>query len=460
MFNGCTSLTTAPELPATELKEFHYQYMFSGCTSLSKVTCLAVNKAEGSTTNWLEGVAAEGVFVKDIQSTWEIGVNGIPEGWTVEELGTINAVTFTAEEAGSTIGLNYLSSYQALEYKTAYADWTSMSTSTNITLNNIGDKVYVRGVLSGNNTYSNYTQFKMTGKITASGNCNVLWNYNDLNAHLKEYCGQNMFSGCTSLIQAPELPATTLVNYCYGNMFSGCTSLTSAPELPASTLVDGCYSGMFTGCTSLTQAPELPATTLADFCYGYMFENCSRLTQAPELPATTLASNCYYSMFIRCSSLTQAPELPATTLAEHCYGSMFIRCSRLTQAPELPATTLANGCYSCMFDGCINLTTAPELPATTLEGYCYYSMFDGCINLTTAPELPASTLANNCYEYMFQNCSNLNYIKCLATNISATDCTNHWVSGVAPTGIFVKAVDASWSTGASGIPEGWTVIEE
>ena len=35
MFQGCTSLTTAPELPATTLQAGCYQYMFSGCTSLT-----------------------------------------------------------------------------------------------------------------------------------------------------------------------------------------------------------------------------------------------------------------------------------------------------------------------------------------------------------------------------------------------------------------------------------------
>ena len=34
MFAGCTSLTTAPELPATKLASNCYQSMFSGCTSL------------------------------------------------------------------------------------------------------------------------------------------------------------------------------------------------------------------------------------------------------------------------------------------------------------------------------------------------------------------------------------------------------------------------------------------
>ena len=36
---------------------------------------------------------------------------------------------------------------------------------------------------------------------------------------------------------------------------------------------------MFNGCTSLTQAPELPATTLADRCYYEMFYYCSKITE-------------------------------------------------------------------------------------------------------------------------------------------------------------------------------------
>ena len=35
MFKGCTSLTTIPALPATSLgNDGYYEYMFSGCTSL------------------------------------------------------------------------------------------------------------------------------------------------------------------------------------------------------------------------------------------------------------------------------------------------------------------------------------------------------------------------------------------------------------------------------------------
>ena len=149
--------------------------------------------------------------------------------------------------------------------------------------------------------------------------------------------------------------------------------------------------------------------------------------------------------------------LPATTLAGHCYRSMFRDCTSLQVIPELPATTLANYCYYDMFNGCTSLTIAPRLLATTLADYCYQGMFVDCTSLTEAPELLATTLAERCYAWIFQRCSNLRYIKCLATNMSATGCLYNWVEDVAQSGTFVKSSQASWSTGVSGIPSGWTV---
>ena len=48
LFSGCTSLTTAPSLPATTLTNYCYFYMFSDCTSLTTApslpaTMLAIN---------------------------------------------------------------------------------------------------------------------------------------------------------------------------------------------------------------------------------------------------------------------------------------------------------------------------------------------------------------------------------------------------------------------------------
>lgn len=145
----------------------------------------------------------------------------------------------------------------------------------------------------------------------------------------------------------------------------------------------------------------------------------------------------FYKLFYTCANIVSvsANFLPATALASSCYMDMFYYCNGLTAAPELPATTLTNSCYSGMFNRCFSLTTAPELPATTLIKYCYYEMFT--------------------------NCSKLNYIKMLATDISVVKCLFNWVSGVASTGTFVKNPNmTSLPTGISGIPSGWTVVND
>lgn len=75
--------------------------------------------------------------------------------------------------------------------------------------------------------------------------------------------------------------------------------------------------------------------------------------------------------------------------------------------------------------------------------------------------LPATTLRKNCYSQMFRGCTKLNYIKCLATDISAKDCTTNWLKGTSTKGTFVKAEGfEGWTTGDSGIPSGWTVLSE
>lgn len=126
-------------------------------------------------------------------------------------------------------------------------------------------------------------------------------------------------------------------------------------------------------------------------------------------------------------------------------------------------TALTNNyLFLSLFSGCTGLTSAENLimPATTLTTACYQYMFWGCTSLTTAPELPATTLANSCYSNMFRGCTSLNYIKCLATDISAYDCTYYWVLSVSSSGTFVKAASMNdWTTGVNGIPSGWTVID-
>ena len=425
MFQNCTSLTIPPALPATTLTNYCYQDMFNGCTSLTTTPVLSATTLTDSCYNYMFQYCTSLTTAPELPAT-TLANNCYYQMF----LGCTNLTT-APELPATTLAINC--------YRSMFQDCTHLTTAPELPATTLANNCY-NGMFKG---CTSITTAPVLSATTLANNC-----YN------------SMFNGCTSLTTAPELPASTLVDGCYDSMFSSCASLTAAPELPATTLAQQCYYGMFYGCTSLTTAPELPATTLKYNCYYMMFYNCTSLTTAPQLPATTLASNCYNYMFYGCTSLTTAPQLPATTLANKCYSSMFSRCTSLTTAPQLPATTLTDSCYREMFMNCTSLTTAPELPATTLTFYCYGSMFQGCASLTTAPELPATTLANNCYYGMFRFSSKVSSITCLATDISASNCVYNWTDGVKSTGTFTKAASmTSWTTGSSGIPSNWTVVD-
>lgn len=191
--------------------------------------------------------------------------------------------------------------------------WTTWDGTTTLSSEQYYDNyvLYLRGtgntVITGDSDSGSYKWVLTGSDISCIGNIETLLDYATVEAGnhptMGDYCYFAMFFGCTSLIQAPELPATTLASYCYMGMFFGCTSLTQAPALPATTLASYCYTGMFQGCTSLTQAPSLPATTLESNCYNGMFHSCTSLTKTPVLPATNLTTDCYSYMFKGCTKL-------------------------------------------------------------------------------------------------------------------------------------------------------------
>lgn len=216
----------------------------------------------------------------------------------------------------------------------------------------------------------------------------------------------------------------------YGDNFAGKTS-------------GGVFSHLFDGCVGLVSINNLKLVSTEHMSYRYMFRGCTSLTSLPSglLPATRMSG-------------------------ESCYGYMFSGCTSLTSIPSgfLPATVLSLECYESMFSHCTSLATVPQdlLPATTFDNdydwACYEYMFEYCTSLRTAPVLPATTLTRCCYRYMFRGCSSLNYIKCLATDISAEECTSHWVSGVSSSGTFIKNSKMnSWLRGGDGIPNNWTI---
>ena len=204
-------------------------------------------------------------------------------------------LTFEAKAAGTTVtfkSVNAPNISSPLEISINGGEWTTYSVNTPITLDSVGDKVMFRGTNAQYATSpSNYHNFSIIDSCYVYGNIMSLINATNYATTTSlgnsEYALACLFQGCTGLythtVKTLALPATELTEYCYSQMFSGCTHLTVAPELPTGeddngVLQEGCYQGMFEGCTSLTASPELPAKALVRGCYASMFSGCSNLS--------------------------------------------------------------------------------------------------------------------------------------------------------------------------------------
>lgn len=109
---------------------------------------------------------------------------------------------------------------------------------------------------------------------------------------------------------------------------------------------------------------------------------------------------------------------------------------------------------SQLFKNTQNLIDASNLIFPNFGKINYNSMFENCTSLQKSPVLYILPARN-----MFDGCSALSHITCLWISQNQIDTYYSWVKNVAATGTFVKATGANWSTGTTGIPEGWTVIE-
>ena len=317
MFQGCTSLTTAPELPATTLMEWCYAKMFYGCTSLTTAPVLSsqilvcgcydnmfngcsklnyikalfitnpIEYADDNvhlyapyTTNWLNGVASNGTFVKGMGVTWsKTGVDGIPTGWTAIETDWTETYDYLTTEAindcvftltvGSSVNLDKLKS---VEYSTDDGEtWTKTnnvaSTTVTVTTPTItaGNSVKWRCNGSGTSmtdythgsnstvyvsTFSSTDQYRISGKLQSLAGANT------------EGCGTfgALFKNSTNLMSVEDLElSNSLVSRAYTDMFKGCTSITTSPILRAPGLVNKAeaYYGLFQGCSNLNHITTL-----------------------------------------------------------------------------------------------------------------------------------------------------------------------------------------------------------
>ena len=463
LFQGCKSLTTAPDLPATTLVGFCYAYMFASCALTTTPELPATTLAE---------------FCYNHMFAWCESLTTIPE---------LPATTLAKSC-----------------YSYMFAGCTSLTQAPALPVTTLAESCY----------------------IDMFYDCTSLVNAPALPALILKYsCYNEMFRGCTSLTTGPELPAKELANWCYNNMFNGCTKLNYVKALftqlyddegPSNWLNNVSSTGTFvkskdatwtndkvgipSGWTVQVEGGVTPEPERDYLCFTSTDNSTVAMTQngtpdrsAGKVIQYKLNDGQWQTWDLSAISLTDGDkmylksddEIPVSetsdiykrfiisgyiaasgnimsllnfsdTLTPYAFYNLFQSCAALTTTSELPATTLANGCYNGMFSSCISLTQAPALPALILKYGCYNEMFRGCTSLTTGPELPAKELANWCYNYMFDGCTKLNYVKALFTQFNDAGPSN-WLRNVSATGTFVKSKDATWTNDEVGIPSGWTV---
>jgi hypothetical protein len=192
MFQGCSSLTTAPELPATTLAANCYSYMFSGCSSLTTAPELPATTLTLNCYSYM--------------------------------FSSCSSLT-TAPELPATTLANECYTYM-------FQNCKLLTSAPELPATNL-------------ETYCCYYMFSGCSSLTTAPELPA--------TSLASHCYEGMFYGCGKLTQAPAiLPATTLADYCYSLMFENCDSLTTAPELPATTLAKCCYNRMFKYCSNLS----------------------------------------------------------------------------------------------------------------------------------------------------------------------------------------------------------------
>lgn len=255
-----------------------------------------------------------------------------------------------------------------------------------------------------------------TGLKEVKGIPDTIYDWVDHGNNLGYGFGNEMFSGCTSLVSC-DLPKsiTKVPEACFRNCksmktvfngdgiveilkdaFNGCSSLLEASYTDVEKVGDNAFSG----CTSLITA-DLPKCTSIG---ASAFKNCSKMTQFNVNKCTTVGNGAMEG----CSSLKEI-KLLADEYGEYvfrnCTGAEKISV-KLDQYNKTPKT---------MFSGCSSLKTV-DGDLTKIE-ICASDTFNGCKALENI-NLPALRIIES---NAFLDCISLKSIKDGENAIAAAD---------------------------------------
>lgn len=321
MFEGDTHLIKTPELVATTPEVRCYYHMFYGCSSLSSVKVSFASWVEGSTEDWLSGVASSGVFYKPLAIPEEYGTSRIPEGWQVINTDEIECspglptdidplgvtveeqlpLTLTAVE-DSTVTLNAVGSptTSGLKFRTqSNASWSTYTPGTTIQLPAGKSVQFWNSAETLSLSTVSYAQLTGTGEFSCRGNLQSMLNYI---SSVPNYAFSYLFRGFP-MVNTPEMPADTVGEYGYSSLYRDIPYLTRSERLPALTVKNYAYGNMYAG-SGIEHPPVIAATTYLTGSLAGMFSDCGALLSAPHLLATSISRSCLLSAFRNCTHMT------------------------------------------------------------------------------------------------------------------------------------------------------------
>ena len=263
MYEGCTGLTTTPAFTVSSFTgNGAMNDMFKDCTGLTSASNIHLNATNIPTnTYWaiFNGCSSLTALPVFTSSPLSVGANGM-RGMFYNCTSLTTAPSFTISSMSGTNACY-----------TMFNGCTSLTSASNITLNEttIPNAAYEQMF---NGCISLTTPPTITSSALTIGGRGL----------------NQMFNGCKALTSTPTITIGSFASstdfHC-SSMFNDCTSLTTVNmQLNATTLYIGSYKLMFNGCTSLVNAPEIKATTLSDGgsdtnngSLAYMFRGCSKL---------------------------------------------------------------------------------------------------------------------------------------------------------------------------------------
>ena len=204
------------------------------------------------------------------------------------------------------------------EYSVDGGNWTTIQYGSSTPSFSGGSIVRLRGNIGYiSQSDSQQGRFDIAGSnVHVYGNILSLIYGDDFTTNIEvlDYCFAYAFWNCNALTSIENLVLPAMSNNCYKNIFTYCYNLTDGRcILPMKQLTTDCYKSMFQGCNTLVQTPELPATTLAENCYYCMFQGCSSLNYIKCLATNISGTNCTYNWvdsvaptgtFVKASSMT------------------------------------------------------------------------------------------------------------------------------------------------------------